>query len=90
MDYKNLNRKKSEEIIHFIKNKFISPQPSKRNRNVIFNTIDNLTNFSSTNFTNLKSHSNSIKKNKIFINDRIRAEIRMKDFRSLRLKKKFY
>jgi CRP-like cAMP-binding protein len=87
---KNLNRKKSEEIIHFIKNKFISPQPSKRNRNVIFNTIDNLTNFSSTNFTHLKSHSNSIKKNKIFINDRIRAEIRMKDFRSLRLKKKFY
>ena len=80
---------KNNDTILTIQSKFLSPDISNyKNKNLYFKTIDH---FSNDNFNKkLKSNSSNkgSNKNNIFINDRIRAEIRMKDFRSLRFKKK--
>ena len=92
----NVNRENSENFFR-IEPKFISPEPLNNIKNIYNNTIDQFSqgSFSSSNFSYLKSpnsnKSNSNKNNhktKLYINNRIKAELRMKDFRSLRFKKK--
>ena len=92
----NVNRENSENFFR-IEPKFISPEPVNRNKNIYNNTVDQFSqgSFSSSNFSYLKSplsnKSNSNKSNrktKLFISNRIKAELRMKDFRSIRFKKK--
>ena len=92
----NVNRENSENFFR-IEPKFISPEPINKIKNIYNNTNDQFSqgSFSSSNFSYLKSpysnKSNSNKSNrktKLFINNRIKAELRMKDFRSIRFKKK--
>ena len=80
---KRIIKKNNDNIITIL-----SPDNSNRNKTLYSKTIDH---FSNDNFNKkLKSNSSNrgSNKNNLFINDRIRAEIRMKDFRSLRFKKK--
>jgi hypothetical protein len=80
---KRIIKKNNDNIITIL-----SPDNSNRNKTLYSKTIDH---FSNDNFNKkLKSNSSNRgnNKNNLFINDRIRAEIRMKDFRSLRFKKK--
>ena len=93
---KKIVNKKNENLLR-IERKFVSPEINNKIRNINSQLTEHFSqgSFSTTNFSNylkipntnnINTHNN---KNKIFINKRIRAELRMKDFRSLRLKKKF-
>ena len=82
------NIKKNSDNLLTIQSNNLSPDNSNRNKTLYSKTIDH---FSNDNFNKkLKSNSSNrgSNKNNFFINDRIRAELRMKDFRSLRFKKK--
>ena len=93
----NVNRENSENFFR-IEPKIISEEPINKIKNIYNNTNDQFSqgSFSSSNFSYLKSpysnKSNSNKSNrktKLFINNRIKAELRMKDFSFKRFKKKY-
>ncbi len=68
---------------------FVSPEIKNNSRNIKPNLTQRC--ISTTHFSNLKIPNNNVNNNnkkKIFINNKIRTELRMKDFGSLRLRKK--